>query len=332
MKLTAVASAIKSAAERLGITLQAGSSPINLLVEVGNYLWVLRPTSRVSVSDGSEILEQFVIDFFKTKTDDANLADSIGKDVTKALTDNGQISDSVVLEFFRTLLDGVGIAESHYIHLSRAIDDQVTNIDDQTVIFAKKARGDDLAIGDDREWSLHKYLQDFPSALEELSKALSAQRADSYVVGDSSFRTLNKQVSSVVSLTDDVDGAASLLDDQEMQFFKNTTDVAGAADAIQILFAATRSFSDAAAVIDAKSIHAGKLFPDVLAASEIVVRSAGKVAVSQANFADATTFSVNRVIFLEPTLVSDTGLLRSQNYCDFTFFAEDFVGASRTFS
>lgn len=30
-------------------------------------------------------------------------------------------------------------------------------------------------------------------------------------------------------------------------------------------------------------------------------------------------------------VTADSGSLRSQGYCDFTYFAEDYVGASRTF-
>jgi len=36
--------------------------------------------------------------------------------------------------------------------------------------------------------------------------------------------------------------------------------------------------------------------------------------------------------FTETTSATDAGSLRSQGYADFTYFAEDYVGASRTFT
>ena len=46
--------------------------------------------------------------------------------------------------------------------------------------------------------------------------------------------------------------------------------------------------------------------------------------------ADTKTLTVS-LAKADTTNASDAGSLRSQNYCDFTYFAEDYVGQSRTF-
>ena len=52
-----------------------------------------------------------------------------------------------------------------------------------------------------------------------------------------------------------------------------------------------------------------------------------------ANAADTLTLSIgfNRN-FTNTASSTDAGSLRNQGYADFTFFAEDYVGASRTFT
>ena len=107
-------------------------------------------------------------------------------------------------------------------------------------------------------------------------------------------RALTKALANSVDATDDVDGAASILDDQEMQFVKNTTNIATITEVIAIATTFNRAFADSFGVTDGDVLDFGKRPSDT-------------------------------------TSMTDAGSLRSQGYCDFTYFQEAYVGASRTF-
>jgi len=157
-----------------------------------------------------------------------------------------------------------------------------------------------------------------------------------------------KQLSDTVSFTDDVDGTASILDDQEMQFTKIKTDVAAAIDVFERQVDFDRAFADASGVVDndllaigkplsdapntsdSTNMVTGKQIYDIPVASETLAKSFNRPRSDSALLGDATVVALGKVV-LDLTSSTDTGSLRSQGYSDFTYFAEDFVGASTTF-
>jgi len=173
-------------------------------------------------------------------------------------------------------------------------------------------RFDGAATTEQTVFAFFKTLTDNPAVAELAAKTFSKVLADESSVTDvdvlTFFKNLTEGVgttdafslahsvvhSDTVFATDDVDGAASILDDQEMQFFKNTTNLASFTDSFARIVAFSRNFTEAPSITDLAALTYG------------------------------TTF-------LETPSFTDAGSLRSQGYCDFTFFAEDFVGASRTF-
>lgn len=121
---------------------------------------------------------------------------------------------------------------------------------------------------------INRAFSDTSSSTDALASAFSTERNDAAAVTDSETTAMVKFLTNTAFATDDVDGSSTIEDDQEMQFFKNSTDGVGATD--------------------------------------VFVRVLNKGAFL-ANTAAAT----------------DAGLLRSQNYSDFTYFDGDYVGISR---
>ena len=74
----------------------------------------------------------------------------------------------------------------------------------------------------------------------------------------------------------------------------------------------------------------GKQLYDIPVATETLAKSLVRQLTDSALFGDATVVSPNKVV-LDLTSSTDAGTLRSQGYSDFTYFKEDFVGASTTF-
>jgi len=161
-------------------------------------------------------------------------------------------------------------------------------------------------------FAMGKPLTDVATIVETVSKAFGRAFADGSAITDNDVLLVGKAfadpttmtdafshahskvLANIVGVTDDIDGAASILDDQEMQFFKNTTNATAITDLFTRVVAFNRTFTD----------------PTTM--TELVSRAVGRS-------------------ITELPSVTDAGSLRSHSYCDITFFGEDFVGASRTF-
>jgi hypothetical protein len=162
---------------------------------------------------------------------------------------------------------------------------------------------------------------------------------------------VQKALFSALSVTDDVDGEASILDDQEIQFVKARTEIASVADTLLLAVSYLRAFSDTSSASDALTLAPQKsvgenlgltdtivllytfnrFFTEATAVTESISKTFSRPRADSAFLGDATTTSPNKGLF-ETTSFTDAGSLRSQGYAAFTYFQEDYVGASRTFT
>jgi len=320
----------QSAATRLGTVLDAGVSHVQLLAEVGFFLNRLAAFETVFASSNSTALEEALLDFFKNKTDDFAVAEALASDFYKALTDATGFTDAQVFEFFKALEENPTYIDAFVYKLERGIADDSAAADSY-VSNVDKPTSDNAAVSEISTASVFK------------NTAEIVPTTDIYALFYSKF------IQSSISVTDDVDGAASILDDQEMLFFKAITQPATLSDVFYRLVAYVRAFSDATAIADVVATAFSTSRADAAAVSQQhyfdilrgiadtsgIAEQAAK-AFSPAPFLDAvsiadSSFSTSGLGKSESTLFSDTGSLRSQGYCDFTYFAEDYVGASRTF-
>ena len=161
-------------------------------------------------------------------------------------------------------------------------------------------------------FAMTRQLVDVAATVDLVSKTLGKVFADGSAMTDNDVLAIGKALADptistdaiafqqitvfndIVGVTDDIDAAASILDDQEMQFVKNTTNASAITDLFTRVVAFNRTFTD----------------PTTM--TELVSRAVGKG-------------------ITELPSLTDAGSLRSHSYCDITFFGEDFVGASRTF-
>lgn len=104
---------------------------------------------------------------------------------------------------------------------------------------------------------------------------------------------------------------ASAADAFVASVLKPLADTASGAD-IRV-FDFTKVVSDLATLADAAALTTSKDLTDTSTLADVIANSAGK------GIIDAAT-------------ASDSGSLRMQDYCDFTYFAEDYVGESRAFT
>lgn len=89
---------------------------------------------------------------------------------------------------------------------------------------------DAAAFSDDFDLDLTKYLTDAASFVDTLSFNTSKPLSDTFSVSESEVYSFSKALSDTFYVTDDIDGNASVEDDQNMSFTKKRTDLAFALD------------------------------------------------------------------------------------------------------
>jgi hypothetical protein len=143
------------------------------------------------------------------------------------------------------------------------------------------------------------------------------------------------------------------VDDTTRSTGKGLSDSATMGDSVLTVLIFIRDFTDTTSLADAKTLLVSPAYSDTFTTSETVARSLSKTltdsfALNDLSDAAGPTWSFsdftnNVVSTSDSTTVtntkglsdslssSDSGTLISQGYCDITYFAEDYVGESRTF-
>jgi hypothetical protein len=353
MKLSSVVAiaALEAAIKRLGITLAAKTLPISMAIELGHFLIEKDFFGSVDVYDGTGAIDEFMIDFFKTLNDNPKFADNAVNAFRKVLADNPTVADIDILHFYKNLADIAITADTHRYDLVKPLTDDPSTADAHAYDFHKEAGENITDIVDNDYLYFHKALTEAPSLVDAIDTiAFFKNTQDAAGFTDGETLAFAKFLVDNVYATDDVDGAASILDDQEMQYHKNTTNLARVTEVFFRMVAYTREYSDAANFTDGDTLSVGKTLADGSLFTEIYNFNFGKLISDTPIVGDALALHVTLAPFIDSYSVSDSvdvipnkgilensisitdsGLIRSQDYADFSFFAEDYVGASRIF-
>jgi len=250
---------------------------LELKVEQGMFALFTELGSGVNAADNVGGVDAAVLHFFKTLTDSAALA------------------EDAVLAFNKAVSETIGVAEENIISYGKPLGD-ATAITDVLVKNFPRSFADSFSVAEDAaSLGLGKIFSETPAITDVLRPSAGKGLSETPAFTDAiTARALTKALANSVDATDDVDGEASILDDQEMQFVKNTTNVATITEVIAIATTFNRAFADSFGVTDGDVLDFGKRPSDT-------------------------------------TSMTDAGSLRSQGYCDFSYFQEAYVGASQTF-
>lgn len=233
--------------------------------------------------------------------------------------------------------------------------------------------------------AISKRLSDTSAITENISKTISKPQSDQFTVSDlpsvelgkaqedntalTDDETLSfgKNLSDSVGITDDVDGEASVLDDQEIDFFKVKRNSAFIGESFDRTVSYNRELTDLSAIAESKAFALTKVLSDSVivgdttfftrevdkadapGVTENSVFTFGKALSDSSILVDTQVISVGKPLsdsgFVAETevkstgkaasdtsAISSSGSLVSQSYCDITYFAEDYVGTSRTFT
>ena len=241
---------------------------------------------------------------------------------TDDIDGTASLLDDQELQFFKQLTNIAGVTESIVLTIiaTHAIADSFSATD-SALLASIKAASDTAAAADILTRAIGKLLEDNPAAIDAEIRAVQKALANAAAlvdtpskglgksfsdtvnfadVIDASITGLFKTISDTVTVTDDVDGTASLQDDQEVAFVKNITNVAGAAEAIQLVVAFVRQFSDTATITDSPARSVGKPVSDSYLAAEAHSLGAGKVLNDAGLLVDVDTLDVGKALADSP--------------------------------
>ena len=301
-------------------------------------------------------------------TDDGFLTDDDTVQFGKGAFDEPVATDAPELDVGKAVADDFAASETHFASVGKPLENTFSALDEPELAYSKGAT-DTFALTDDDFVDVGKVVEDTSSLTDAhfydygLRGNPSAYFAEDYV--DSSY-SLALDILTILDLpslepgkvfangaavvesfarqvdysrsfdddvyfTDDVDGEATILDDQEMQFFKFTTDFAGASDLFDRTVVYVRGFAEAPSVDDSTNLLSNKHIYDIPVASETIAKSVSRLRADSALLGDATIVTPGKVL-LDLTSIADAGSLLSQGFTsDPNYFAGDYVGTSRAF-
>jgi len=167
---------------------------------------------------------------------------------------------------------------------------------------------DIVVVSDAVQKLVQKAVQDGVSITEQIALDTTVSFTDSVSFTEVFVATLTY----IRSFSD----AISTSDQTTIAFSKPLTDSATPTDALQYVI--TKYLADGVAINDSFAATDGLLYAFSKFTSNVV-------------FAQDSIVLFPNKVFSDMILAQDAGSLRSQGYCDFSYFAEDYVGESRTF-
>ena len=305
------------------------------------------------LSDTSAAADQFdrVVAFVRSAYENTSAADNFSVLVQRPAGDDLSVSDVVEILLTVNLLfsDTPTVSDDYSNDFAKHVADAI-NLQEATALAATKTAADATGLSDTASSGVGKSATEAVSSSDSQTSVFTKGVEDTPAFADTRFAVYQKALTDTATASDDVDGEATLLDDQEIQFLKQRTDAATISDVILVLLIFARNLADNATLLDDQEIQFVKqrsdaatitdVFAtlrsfvrnpvDTTAASESASKAFARSRADSALLGDAVVASPGKGV-LETTSTSDEGSLRSQGYADFIYFAEDYVGASQTF-
>ena len=228
----------------------------------------------------------------KTLDNSSITSDLALKGLSKASNDGFSASDATSLDVGTSLIDSGAISdEIDTFAVGKGLNDS-SSTNDETAFAIGTTRTDAFSVSESISNAPNKVLANSSATADVKTLSLSKALADFYAVGDSHRSSFTKS---------NADSSA-FSDTQRKDFYKVITEAAGVTDDLDGE-ATTNDDQDMTFV---------------------------KVRSNLATITDVVSI-VKNTIFSDTSALTDSGLVRNQGYCDFSYFEADYVGDSRTF-
>lgn len=374
MKLSSVINRVRaSLAASSGIQAATNSRRIVAALVKGFFIQVITLGNSFNLSEAIAKL------FGKSLSDSANATEELAKDFSKSLTDTIDATDDVDgvadlddeqnIDFYKAVTDAFAAAEAHTIDVGKTLQDSAGFTDVQRFDIGKalattQSTTDSLArdfhkklgLDTDQDYVTDGYFWDdyvvgssteILDVNEQISLQPNKPLTDSATFGDSVVRQADysRSLADTVYATDDVIGQAGVDDQQNMQFWKFTTEVPVVSENVKLALGFTKAdsavatestvidfgryLSDSPVATDSTSFGYGKDFTESPAFTDSNVIAFDKALTEGTISSDQAVLSVNQTRS-DSASSSDSGVLLNQDYvASSDYFADDYVGAKR---
>lgn len=140
-------------------------------------------------------------------------------------------------------VDGAGFVDVALLNLFKNVTED-TLVAETATFAVVKALVDQGTITDFAQLSFARPVVDSFSASDLARRETAKRFFETATASESHVFVTTKALFDALNVTDDVDGEASILDDQEIQFFKNVTHVASASDSLSLQMDFARFFTE----------------------------------------------------------------------------------------
>ena len=245
--------------------------------------------------------------------------------------DSFGVSERTLLLVQKFFTEALAVPEERFLLIGKGFFETTRMTETQAKDISKNLDDSDYVEGNTyfaQDYVSHGF--DIITMLDAVTLAPGKGLSDTARFSDSLTRGFSKSLFNTMGVTDDIDGQASIKDDETMQFVKVLNEQTGSSDQFSRVVAFTRKFADSAAATDAAIRNCGKPLADPIFISDRSVLTTTKPFAEAMSVTENFAKAPNKVAS-DAMGVTDSGSLRSQGYVDFSYFAEDYVGDSRTF-
>jgi len=245
---------------------------------------------------------------------------------------------------YKLVRDTTVVLDSKVLTFGKALAEQAV-VTDQKVVAVTKSLTDSVSL-EETFIALITFIRNFADSAgvtDAVAFNVAKALADSATMADAQVFDITKLLQDGVAMNDAFDAT----DGSQWSFTKGVSNVVFIAEALAKTL--SRPLTDSISLSDANTISLDKPLSDSFAlvsataftltlpkADSVSVADTPAKLVTKAPFTDTT--SLLSAISLQPNKhladnlgAGDSGSLRSQGYADFSYFAEDYVGDSRTF-
>ena len=169
----------------------------------------------------------------------------------------------------------------------------------------------------------------------EFFETVNLTDASTVSVGKNLVDNINLQDQFSSEFTFNKQESVSTVDNAILSTGLNKTDSVNLQDQVSVI-AVSKQIDDTAEAVDLHSIAFTKFLSDIVSSSDTLAgivftdEEDDSVVVDDFPVTDDPELTFGKNV-LDATTTSDAGLLVMQDYCDITYFLEDYVGTSRTF-
>lgn len=320
-----------------------------------------------ALSDAANVSQIFRKILNKRPSDTAGAADEIGPlAIGKNLNEQSSITDVPAKTLTTSRADQTSVSESFspvygkvFNESLRATDDfdgTATPEDDQEIQFGKIiVQPTFVAENFDRQVSYSRDFIDSSIATEQLNRSITKSISDAVSAAESIFLSRAKLTgddfgvveNATINLGKSLSHTGLASENKTFSVSKAFTESPGIAESTALgvttgrtdaasvtessIFAIGAVKSDSALIAETTVFDAGKQLSDQPLLAEFKVFSQLKALTDGSSAGDLPVKSIGQVLS-DSAVFESNGSLRSQGYCDFDYFAEDYVGQSRTFT